>query len=165
MNSFGFDASALAKRYSLEVGADRVDYLFDEVTRDRLLALMLGVAEVTSVLVRRRNAGVLSQAAFSQGMSNLKAEVLDDDDFSTLSADNQLITAALPLIDKHSLNATDAVVLRAYLDVAAVRRAAGDDLIVVASDQRLLNAARAEGLAGFDPETGTLTSLEALVNA
>src|SRR5437867_13373860 len=117
MNFFGFDASALAKRYSLETGADRVDYLFNQVKRDRFLCLMLGVAEVASVLVRRRNSGILSQAAFSDGMTNLKAEVLDDDDFCTLPAGNDLIVAALPFIDKHSLNSTDGIVLRIYLDL------------------------------------------------
>jgi len=159
MNSFGFDASALAKRYSLEAGADRVDYLFDQVKRDRLLCLMLGVAEVASVLVRRRNGLILSQAAFLQGMSNLKAEVLDDDDFCALPAGNDLIAAALPLIDKHSLNATDAVVLRVYLDVAALLRTGGNDVVLVASDQRLIKAAHAEGLITFDPETQSLVEL------
>src|SRR5688500_2903031 len=140
MNLFGFDASALAKRYSLETGADRVDYLFDQIRRDRLLCLMLGVAEVISVLVRRRNGGVLSADAYSHGMSNLKAEVLDDDNFTILPVGDDVIIAALPLIDKHSLNATDAIVLRVYLDVAALHRSGGNDLVLVASDQRLLKA-------------------------
>jgi len=165
MNSFAFDASALAKHYSLETGADQVDYLFNQLTRDRLLCLMFGVAEVVSVLVRRRNGGVLSQAAFSQGLSNLKAEVLDDDDFSTLPTSNDVITAALPLIDKHSLNATDAIVLRVCLDLADLLRTEANDLVLVASDQRLLKAAQAEGLVTYDPETQPLAELEALVSA
>jgi predicted nucleic acid-binding protein len=164
MNSFAFDASALAKRYGPETGSDRVDYLFSQLKRDRLLCLMLGVAEVVSVLVRRRNGGAISQAAFSQGMSNLKAEILDDDDFSTLPASNDLITSSLPLINKHSLNATDAIVLRVFLDLAALLRTGGNDLVCVASDQRLLKAAEAEGLMTFDPETQPLVELEALVS-
>lgn len=165
MNIFGFDASALAKRFCLETGADRVDYLFDQVKRDRLLCLMLGVAEVVSVLVRRRNGGLLSPAIFTQGMSNLKAEVLDNDDFTKLTADYDFIIAALPLIEKHSLNATDAIVLRVFLDVAALHRTGGNDLVLVASDQRLLTAANVEGLVTFDPETQPLAELEALAKA
>jgi predicted nucleic acid-binding protein len=163
MNSFAFDASALAKRYAPEVGGDRVDYVFDQVKRDRLFCLMLGVAEVISVLVRRRNGAVLSPAAFSQGLSNLKTDILDDDDFSTLPASNEVIAAALPLIDKDSLNATDAIVLRVCLDLAALLRAEGNDLVLVASDHRLLKAAQAEGLMTFDPEAQPLVDLEKLV--
>jgi hypothetical protein len=125
---------------------------------------MFGIAEVISVLVRRRNGGVLSENAYSQGMSNLKAEVLDDDDFTILPVGDDVIVAALPLIDKHSLNATDSIVLRIYLDVAAMHRGGGNDLVMVASDQRLLKAAQAEGLATFDPETGSLAELDALAN-
>jgi predicted nucleic acid-binding protein len=163
MNSFFLDASAFAKRYSLETGSARVDYLIDNVTYDRLMCLMLGAAEVASVLVRRRNSGVLSLTAFAQGMTNLKTEVVDADEFHTLSMDNDLIAAAMGLIDKHAINATDAVVLRLALDVVAQLRADGHDLVLVASDQRLLRAAQAEGLLSFDPERQTEADLDVLL--
>jgi predicted nucleic acid-binding protein len=163
MNQFLLDASALAKRYSLETGVDRMDHLFNNTSLDRLMCLMLGAAEVVSVLVRRRNGGVLSSATFSQAMNNLKSEVIDAADFNTLPMDNDLITAALPLIDQHAVNANDAVVLQASLDLAAQLRSQGDDLVLVASDQRLLKAAQAEGLLTFDPEKQTTTDLDALL--
>ena len=53
MNYFFLDASRLAKRYSLEAGVDLMDQLFLKASRDRLFCLMLGAAEVVSVLVRR----------------------------------------------------------------------------------------------------------------
>jgi predicted nucleic acid-binding protein len=163
MNSFFLDASAFAKRYSLETGSDRVDYLLDNAPHDRLMCLMLGAAEIASVLVRRRNSGVLSAAAFAQGMTNLKTEVVDADEFNTLPMDNDLIAAAMGLIDKHAINATDAVVLRLALDVAAQVRAAGNDLVLVASDQRLQRAAVTEGLLSYDPERQTEADLDALL--
>jgi len=163
MKTFFLDASALAKRYSLETGAACVDYLFDNVTLDRLVCLMLGAAEVASVLVRRRNSGRLSKTAFIQGMTNLKTEVVDSDDFNTLPVDNDLIIAAMPFIEKHSVNATDAVILRLALDLAAQMRTDGNDLVLVASDQRLLRAAQAEGLLTFDPEHQTEVELRRLI--
>ncbi|MDE0683951.1 MAG: hypothetical protein OXI63_13625 [Candidatus Poribacteria bacterium] len=56
------------------------------------------------------------------------------------------------LIETYSLNSVDAMVLRSALDVAAERRNIGDVLVLVASDQRLLRAAHAEGLQIFNPE-------------
>lgn len=164
MNFFFLDASALAKRYSLETGVACIDYLFNNVTYDRLLmCLMLGTAEVVSVLVRRKNSHMLSPTAFSHGMINLKAEVIDAEKFNTLPIDNNLITAAMPFIKRHSLNATDAVILRLALDLAAQLRVDGNDLVLVASDQRLLKAAGAEGLLTLDPETQTEAALDVLL--
>ena len=162
MNSFFLDASALAKRYSLEVGADRVDYLFDHMPPSSLMCLMLGVAEVVSVLVRRRNSDLLSPTAFAQGMINLKAEIVDADDFNVLPIDNSLIAAAMPLIEKHAVNATDAVILRLALDLATQLRINNNDLVLITCDQRLLRAAQTEGLVTFDPETQMMADLEAL---
>jgi predicted nucleic acid-binding protein len=161
MNRFFLDASGLAKRYSLEHGAERIDRLFDGAPRDRLMCLTLGVAEVVSVLVRRRNGGLLSPAAFVQGMTNLKAEVLDPDDFATLALEDVVILDSLPLIDKHSINSTDAVVLRLCIELAGQLRAGGDGLVLVTSDRRLLKAAQAEALVTFDPEAQTQAELDA----
>ena len=65
------------------------------------------------------------------------------------------------LIETHSLNSVDAMVLRSALDVATELRSIGDTLVLVASDQRLLRAARAEGLQIFNPE---IDSQQTLVN-
>ena len=162
MNFFILDASALAKRYCPELGSDQIDHLFQHVSHDRLMCLMWGAAEVVSVLVRAKNGGRLSPAAFQLGMNNLKAEILDDPLFNTLAADNGLVVAALPLIDKHALNASDAVLLRSSLDLARDLRADGHELVLVASDHRLLRAAQAEGLCSFNPETQMATELAPL---
>ena len=55
MNYFYFDASALAKCYMPEVGSNLVNYLFSHVTHERLMYLIAGVAEVVSLLIRKKN--------------------------------------------------------------------------------------------------------------
>jgi hypothetical protein len=45
------------------------------------------------------------------------------------------------LIVAHSVNATDAIMLKSALAVDLKLRSAADDLVMVASDQRLLRAA------------------------
>jgi predicted nucleic acid-binding protein len=163
MRSFLLDASALAKRYVNEAGTAMVDYLFANADRERLMCLMLGVAEVAAVLTRKRNGGVITPHLFSAAMTQVRAELIEAADLTKLSADNALINSSIPLIDQHAINATDALVLRLALDIAAQRRAAGDDLVLVASDQRLLRAAHGQGLLTFDPETQTSTVLDALL--
>ncbi len=65
-----------------------------------------------------------------------------------------------PLLDQF---ATDAIVLHAALGLAQHRRSRGDDLILVASDKRLLRAAQAEGLGTFDPEIQDQAALALLM--
>ena len=76
MNYFYFDASALAKRYAPEVGSNLVNYLFSHVTHKQLMCLITGVAEVISVLVRKKNRGSISVPDFSQALINLDNEVI-----------------------------------------------------------------------------------------
>jgi predicted nucleic acid-binding protein len=163
MNLFLFDASALAKRYVPESGTALVDHLFAQASRDRLMCLMLGAAEAAAALVRKKNRGTISPAAFLSATGSLKAEVVDPADFTKVPSDNPLILASMRFLDRHAINATDAVVLEAALQLAAPTRHAGNDLVLIACDRRLLRAAQAEGLLTFDPETQTQADLDALI--
>lgn len=140
-----------------------VDRFFTPQATDRLLLLNVGSAEVISILVRKRNAGVLSVKIFSQALHTFQTEVLQAATVQKLVADNALVTDSLPLIITHSINATDAILLRSAIDLATILRGQGDDLVLVASDQRLLRAAQAEGLVTFNPETQTIADLNALL--
>src|SRR5438105_56824 len=135
MNSFLVDASALVKRYVPEPGAALINHLFTQAPRERLMCLMLGAAEVAATLVRKRNGGLLSQTLFAAAMALFRAEVLGAADFLKLPCDNPTIDASLPLLDKHAVNATDAVLLQTALDRASLLRSAGDDLVLIASDR------------------------------
>ena len=163
MNLFLLDASALAKRYVPEIGTDRLLHLFQHAVRQRLYCLLLTAAEVVSVLVRQRNGGRLSVATFRQGMLHLHTEVVQQSAVTALSLENTLIETALPLINTHSINSNDAVVLQTALNLTADCRAKGDDLILVVSDQRLLRAAIQEGLVTFNPETQDIAALKLLL--
>jgi predicted nucleic acid-binding protein len=78
-------------------------------------------------------------------------------------ATDPVVNAAAPLVAKHALNATDAVILRSVLDLVATLHTTGDALVLVTSDQRLLRAAQAEGVLTFDPTTQTEGDLDALL--
>ena len=162
-NSFFLDASALAKRYVPERGSALVHAIVENVPGDRLRFLNIGNGEIVSILVRKRNAGVISDAYFGQALVNLVSDIVRATDITKVSVTSRLVTASFPLIVAHSINSTDALILRSALAIARRLRRAGDDLVLVASDQRLLRAAQAENLTTFDPEMQDHAALAALM--
>ena len=163
MRFFFLDASALAKRYAPEVGTPLINHLLDNVPQDRLHLFNVGIGEVLSLLVRKKNAGLLSAAEYAQALVEFGAEIVSSSLLHRLVADNALVTASLTFIEVYSINATDAIILRLAFDLAVQLRTAGQDLMLVASDQRLLRAAQAEGLVTFDPEAQSQMVLDALL--
>ena len=84
---------------------------------------------------------------------HLRREVINNQsNFRKISVTDSLVWDSMDLIENHSLNSVDAMVLRSALDTATELRSTDDRLVLVASDQRLLRAARAEGLQVFNPE-------------
>jgi predicted nucleic acid-binding protein len=159
---FYFDASALVKRYTRESGSDKMLFLFRNVPLGRLLCLTIGAMEVFWICVRKRNDGRITSHQFERAVTHLRREVINtQSDFKTISVPDSLVWDSMNLVDIHSLNSVDAIVLRSALDIASELRNAGDTLVLVASDQRLLRAARTEGLQGFNPE---LDSQQTLTN-
>src|SRR5262249_33657141 len=75
------------------------------------------------------------------------------------------VASSFPLIAAHSINSSDALVLKSALAIAKKLRKAGDDLVLVASDQRLLRAVQAEGMVTFDPESLDDAALAALIGS
>ena len=162
MYYFYFDASALVKRYTEEIGSDNVDFIFANVPLNQLVCLNFGAAEVFWICVRKRNDRRITPHEFSQAIGHLNREVIaEDSDLTTLPVHKLLVWASMNLIETYTINSTDAIVLRSALDLVISLRNVGDELVLVASDQRLLRAARAEGLLCFNPETDPQQALMA----
>ena len=154
MYYFYFDASALVKRYTEEIGSDKIDFLFQNVPLNRLMCLAIGVAEVFSICVRKRNDGRITRHHFEQAVGYLDNEVINiESNFETVPAQNALIWESIRLMDIHSINSVDAILLCSALNIAANLRNEQNELALIASDQRLLRAAQTEGLLCFNPET------------
>lgn len=162
-HSFYLDASALAKRYIPEAGSALVDAILDTVHANRIYVLNVGTGEVLSILVRKRNAGVMSIAEFARVTASFHAEIVRATDITKLSITSRLVTSSFGLIVAHSINSTDALILKSALAIARKLRAGGDDLVLVASDQRLLRAAQGEGLTTFNPESQDQAALAPLI--
>ena len=153
MYHFYFDASALVKRYTDEKGSYEEDFFFDNVPLSRICCLNIGTIEVFWVCVRKKNDRRIIGHQFVRAVTHLKSEVMNSDsDFKTIPVPDSLILNSMSLIETHSLNSVDALVLRSALDIDSQLHNTDDRLVLVASDQRLLRAARAEGLLVFNPE-------------
>lgn len=144
-----WDASGLAKRYTAEAGRATVNALFTVVASRDMFLTPLGYAETYSILLRKRNGGILDSRAFAAAINALRAEVLGDPDFGLLSITDALIFGSLSLMGTHNINSADACLLATYLQF---QRAAAEPCLLIASDKRLLRAAEAEGLNGLNPE-------------
>ena len=163
---FYFDVSALAKRYTNEIGTDLIDHIFITVPLERLKCLTIGALEVFWIFVRKRNDGRITVSDFVQAVMRFDQEVTaDDSDFELLPTPDSLLQTAMDFVDRHSINGTDALVLCSALETGSHLRNAGDDLVLVAADQRLLRAAQAEGLSVLNPETDSQQTLTALIGS
>jgi hypothetical protein len=130
-----------------------------------MLCFIVGVSEVISIFVRKKNARLITPEAFSQALVDFRTEVIEADAFKLISIEDTLVFASHPLIEKYALNATDALILRSTLNMATVLRPAGNAIVLVTSDHRLLRAAQVEGQQTFNPEIDVQTALDILVQA
>lgn len=156
-----WDASALVKRYASERGTPFANAVFASVAPARMMCLSIGTGEVISAFVRKRNAGLIDQQVFVQALVELRAEVIDSVEFRVVATTDNLIFASHPLIERYSLNATDAAILRSALDAANAARVSEHGLILLTADDRLLRAARQEGITAFNPEADAIARLTA----
>jgi hypothetical protein len=70
------------------------------------------------------------------------------------------------LIPTHNLNAADAPHLHTALRLQRIlSRTRQDQVVMVASDRRLLRATDAEGMTALDPEAATLREIRDLIEA
>lgn len=164
MKFFYIDASALCKRYVPENGTPVMNHLFASVNREQMMCLMIGAGEVISIFVRKKNSQLITYSAFVQAMADFRSEVIDTSDFELISPSDAQVMASWYLIEKHSLNSSDAILLRSALDTELGLNHQYDDLVLVATDERLLRAARAEGLETFNPEKNSQAALDALLS-
>jgi uncharacterized protein len=132
-----FDASALVKRYVREPGS---------VTVRRLLALggaatsRLTEVEVASALARRVREGAVSALERDRAVAALTVDVAA---MLVVEVTPDLAVQARTLLERHPLRASDALQLASCL---YVQEQIGDRVPLVAFDDRLIEAARREGV-------------------
>ena len=164
MNLFWLDASALAKRYLPEKGTALMNHLFKQTPSEEMICLLQGVGEAISIFLRRRNEGKITDAVYRQILLELRSEISDQSQVEKIHPTESQVTDSWDLMETHSINSTDAIILKCALDKVVDLRNDSDDLVLVSSDARLVRAAKAEGLLTFNPETDDQKTLDSLIN-
>ncbi len=132
-----FDASALVKLYVREARSTAVKLLFADSSP---AASRLSEAEISSALARRRRDGEVGQKAHDSALAMMRADMTR---MHVVELAPPVVAAIHPLLARHPLRAGDALQLAAALKL---RDVVGFELDFVCFDERLNEAARAEGL-------------------
>ena len=145
---FWFDASAFAKRYVVEDGTQLINYFFAHVPISRILCLVDSLNEVFFIIAgkHRQQGGTLIQPKHNQAIQEFETEVANNADVEKVKATDTQRKAARELIETYLINSATALILQCALDKAKELRAAGNDLVLVCADNRLLMAAKREGV-------------------
>ncbi len=141
MSVYYLDSSAWVKRYVQERGSTRVHSLF--ARRERIASATLGYVEAVAALSRR-----LSEEDFALVESRLK---LDWQNMTRLQLTDEVVERAVNLARRYRLRGADAVHMATALNLDAALAEINDAVILVASDDELLDAARADGLRVENP--------------
>jgi predicted nucleic acid-binding protein len=134
-----FDASALVKRYVQEPHTPRVRRL---IAAGNVIVSRLSEVEVAAALARLVREKALTAA---EGARALEAFRRDFDRWHVIELAPEVTARAQGLLERHAISANDAIQLASaqYFELMMDEPLAE----FVAFDRRLLDAARAEGLA------------------
>jgi uncharacterized protein len=137
-----FDTSALIKHLVEEAGSERVETLI--MAEPWLATSKVAYAEVHATLARKLREGALTSVAYQT-----IAHSFDSDWRVYLRIDlvDTLLALTRELVLRHPLRGFDAIHLASAL---RLRERTGEAVQFVASDERLLIAAKNEGLATID---------------
>lgn len=155
-----WDASALAKRYFTETGSETVNAVFANCTTHRMASTPWGYVETYSILLRRFNDGTLQRTTFQSAISALYNEV-QSPDFSLMQIQSGTVLNSVAIVQRHNLNATDAVLLNMLLEYRQFPNAM--PCVIITADQRLLRAASVEGMLTLNPETFAVADVPGLL--
>ena len=145
------DSSALLKRHVIEIGSNWIKTEFATAGKNTIYTSKLSVAEVLSALNRRSRESSISSAEYMKfskdflAVSKFQYEMIDLSDAVLLESQR--------LLENYPLRAGDAIQLAsALLADKQLQNAKLPPLIFLASDIRLLSAAKGEGLQTDDPQ-------------
>jgi predicted nucleic acid-binding protein len=150
MADYYADSSALVKRHVLETGAAWFQSLAEPAAGNIIITSRISMAEVYSALNRRLREAHLSILDYAQIATDFAAMCASE--YEIIELTTTVIERARLLLERYPLRAYDAVQLASALIVSDALQAGNfPPLIFLAADDRLLIAARAEGLATDDP--------------
>jgi predicted nucleic acid-binding protein len=146
VSTYFADTSALIKQYVAEPGSVWVRGWADPKASNTIVISRLTTVEVVAGLARRQRENSISATDFT----TLRGRFIFDVDrhYIVIGLRKHVLTTARNLAAQYPLRALDAIQLACALET---RKTLGAAITLVAADQRLLTAARAEGFTTDDP--------------
>ncbi len=151
MTIFFVDASALAKRYLVEVGTPWVRGITDRAAGNVILISEISRVEVAAALGSRHRGGTITQQERESAFRLLVLHATQE--YQRLAFEPLVADRAMLLTQRYRLRGYDAEQPATALAAADSARAIGlPPPIFVSADSDLLAAAQAEGLPVDDPK-------------
>jgi len=148
MPLYYFDTSALLKRYRTEDGTDVLDAIFSGPSRNEFfIPSHFTAVEVESVAARALRGRLLNKKSHGTLLNTFAADL--EHLLIVLPVSTALLSEAALVARQYSLRASDAVHLASVL---RAKQASAVEIVFVASDKELVEAAEAAGLAVLNPE-------------
>jgi uncharacterized protein len=137
-----FDTSALIKQFVEESGSMRVEALI--AAEPQIATSKVAYAEVHAGLTRKWREGAMTEAIYQRTSRLFDSEWAA---YIRLDLVEPLLTLTRDLLQRHPLRGFDAIHLASAIQL---QQQLSEATQFVASDRRLLTAARREGLATLD---------------
>lgn len=150
MTTYYLDTSVLVKCYVREIGADWMRALVQSPQPHHFTMVRLAGPELVAALFRKVRTGELSRAVAHRSAQDFKVDWQRLYDILEINA--AISDRAMTLAERHGLRGYDAVHLACAVLLHETRRANHlPDLIFLAADDTLLQAADVEGLRTDNP--------------
>lgn len=155
MAVYFLDSSGLVKRYVAEVGSGWVISITDPTAGHRIYVANIAAVEVPAAIRKRVRMGHVTTGDAATAISDFENDYASQ--YNPIQVTDAIIASAAALTGRHPLRAYDAVQLASALEVNAQIQALGQpaagllSLTFVSADNDLNEAAKAEGLAGDNP--------------
>ncbi|MBM7843716.1 PIN domain-containing protein [Herpetosiphon giganteus] len=151
-----YDASALIKRYSIEIGTPAVNDLFANFSAKQRGCSVIGILEVLSILTRKRNDGRINNNLYQAAVYHLNQDFIQNPEVMITSIIDDDITQSLKIIPNYNINSSDALILATALRLKLTMAATNTKLVLCTSDKRLIRAGLQEQVVVFDPEVDSV---------
>jgi predicted nucleic acid-binding protein len=150
VSAYSLDTSALVKRYIDESGSAWLRAIVDPALNPFLVISQLLVVEVHSALNRRLREGTISQDDYARTRQAFQGDCQNE--YNLIPMTETIVDLACDLLERHPLRASDAIHLATALTSNRLLGNHGlPTLTFLCADDRLLDAATAEGLATDNP--------------
>ncbi len=151
MATYFADSSGLVKRHVSEIGSQWFSQIADAQTGNTIIISRLSISEVFSAFNRRQRELSLSQADYQKVAQDF--EDYCQTQYQIIEITEEVSEKSRGLLEKYPLRASDSIQLASAVSTNEnLKQANFPELIFLASDQKLLDAANGENLQNDNPQ-------------